>query len=124
MKISKEGFAYNFDSKACETCAGNCCIGESGYIWVDKQRAENIAGFLGIKVEEFYKNYLKKVNYRFSLKEIEYNGGYRCVFFNLEKRACTIYPVRPKQCVSFPFWDYFKKNIKELENECPGITRL
>ncbi|WP_331776012.1 YkgJ family cysteine cluster protein [Sulfurospirillum sp. 1612] len=124
MKISKEGFDYSFDPKACETCAGNCCIGESGYIWVDRQKAKEIADFLGIKIEEFSQNYLKKVQYRFSLKEIEYNGGYRCVFFNLEKRACTIYPVRPKQCASFPFWEYFKKNIKELEDECPGITRL
>jgi uncharacterized protein len=123
VKISKEGYGFSFIPKACETCAGNCCIGESGYIWVDKKEAEQIAHFLNLSVEDFYNIYLKKVNYKFSLKEIEYNGGYKCVFFDETQKGCTIYPVRPKQCISFPFWEHFKTNIKEVEDECPGIVR-
>jgi len=124
VKIYKEGFDFAFDVSACEKCAGNCCIGESGYIWVSPSEMQNISDFLGLNIDKFYKKYVEKVKYKYSLKEIEYNGGFKCVFFDEDKRGCTIYPVRPKQCRSFPFWEHFKTNTKEVEDECPGITRL
>jgi len=124
VKILKEGFGFSFDSKACETCKGNCCIGESGYIWVSPTDIQNIAVFLGEYIDKFYEKYIQKVKYKFSLKEIEYNDGLKCVFFDERKKGCSIYPVRPIQCRTFPFWEYFKKNIKEVEDECPGIKRL
>ena len=124
MKIFKEGFGFSFDSKACETCEGNCCIGESGYIWVSPTDIQNIAGFLSEDIDKFYEKYIQKVKYKFSLKEIEYNDGLKCVFFDEQKKGCSIYPVRPIQCRTFPFWEHFKKNIKEVEDECPGIKRL
>ncbi len=124
MKIYKKGYNYCFETSACEECEGNCCIGESGYIWVNPQEALKISEFLNLSLDKFYDKHLKKVKYRFSLKEIEYNGGYRCVFFDLKEKRCGIYSVRPTQCRSFPFWDHFKTNIKEAERECPGIVRL
>ncbi|NLO17741.1 MAG: YkgJ family cysteine cluster protein, partial [Arcobacter butzleri] len=30
----------------------------------------------------------------------------------------------PTQCRSFPFWDYFKDNITEVQKECPAIKIL
>ena len=124
MKIYKDGYDYCFETSACEKCEGNCCIGESGYIWVNPQEILEISEFLNLSLDKFYDKYLKKVKYRFSLKEIEYNGGYRCIFFDLKERRCGIYSVRPTQCRSFPFWDHFKTNIKEVQRECPGIVRL
>ncbi len=116
--IKKEGFPYKFNADACMECEGNCCIGESGYIWVTSKEIEKIAEFLKIDIEKFKKLYLIKVGYKYSLKEKKYKNGYACIFF---KNGCTIYPVRPNQCRTFPFWDYFKNNINELINECPGI---
>ncbi len=124
MKIFKKGYNYCFETDACKNCAGNCCIGESGYIWVDPNEILNISNFLKIPLDSFYEKYLKKVKYRFSLKEIEYNDGYKCIFFDEKNRGCKIYDVRPSQCKSFPFWEHFKTNIKEVEDECPGIVRL
>lgn len=124
MKIYNKKYNYCFETDACKTCAGNCCIGESGYIWVDPSEILNISNFLEIPLSNFYEKYLKKVKYRFSLKEIEYNDGYKCIFFDEKKRGCKIYDVRPAQCRTFPFWEHFKTNIKEVENECPGIVRL
>ncbi len=34
--VTKEGFDFTFDPIGCETCEGNCCIGESGNIWINK----------------------------------------------------------------------------------------
>ena len=118
--IKKEGFDFSFDADACKNCEGNCCIGESGYIWVTLKEIENIASFLKIDKEFFIQNFLIKVGYKFSIKEKPYKNGYACIFFN---NGCEIYPVRPNQCRTFPFWDYFKdkKNLNELKKECPGI---
>ncbi len=123
MLIYKEGFDYAFDPKACEECEGRCCTGESGYIWVTPNEIVKISEFLDTSLDKFYDLYLKKVKYKFSLKEIEYNGGFKCVFFDENKKSCQIYPVRPSQCRSFPFWEHFKNNFKELEDECPGIVK-
>jgi Fe-S-cluster containining protein len=124
VKIFKDGFNFSFETSACDTCAGNCCIGESGYIWVTHTDMQNISEFLKEKIYVFYKNYINKVKYKYSLKEIEYNDGFKCVFFDEKKRSCGIYRVRPVQCRTFPFWEHFKTNIKEVEDECPGINRL
>ena len=120
----QEGFSYAFNPKACQTCAGKCCIGESGYIWVSHEEIEAIAKKLLLTKENFINNYLLKIRYRFTIKEIPYEGGYGCIFFNREKKMCSIYDVRPSQCRTFPFWEYFKENIDEVVTECPGIIRL
>ena len=118
--ISKEGFPYKFNANACKSCEGNCCIGESGYIWVSLKEIEDIAEFLKMDKNFFIDNFLIKVGYKFSIKEKPHKNGFACIFFN---NGCEIYPVRPKQCRTFPFWDYFKdkSKINSLKKECPGI---
>ena len=50
--------------------------------------------------------------------------NYACTFFNLEKKQCSIYDVRPVQCRTFPFWEFFKENIEEVYAECPAIKTI
>ena len=123
--ITKEGFDYAFDPAACATCQGNCCTGESGNIWVKVQDIPRMAEFLKMESEAFIKRYLEKRGYRFSIKEVErVEGEYDCIFYDRTSRRCGIYPVRPVQCRTYPFWDYFKENVEELKRECPGICSL
>jgi len=117
--LCKDGFEYCFDPEACKWCEGNCCIGESGYIWVSPTEIKSIASFLNIDEEVFKNRFLIKVGYRFSIKEKPYKNGYACIFF---ENGCKIYDVRPSQCRSFPFWDYYKTRIKALKKECPGVV--
>ena len=119
--ITHKDFEYAFDINKCYECDGNCCIGESGYIWVSPKEIKDMAKFLDIEDQEFKNSFLRKVGYRFSLKEIKKNSSYECIFFNSVEKKCSIYSVRPNQCRTFPFWDYFKTNIKEVKKECPGI---
>jgi Fe-S-cluster containining protein len=121
--IKQEGFAFAFNPAACQSCEGNCCIGESGYIWVTPIEIKNIATFLDLSETDFREKHLRKIRYRYSLKERQVGQSYECEFFDINKRACSIYDVRPSQCRTFPFWDYFKTHIKEVEEECPGIIR-
>ena len=120
--IKKEGFKFAFNPKACEECGGKCCIGESGYIWVNREEIKNIAKFLNLDVEEFMFEYLRKVDYRYSLKEIKKGNSYECIFF--EDGKCKIYEVRPTQCRTFPFWDFFKDDYSYLLKECPGVISM
>jgi Fe-S-cluster containining protein len=119
----KEGFEYGFDASACYACEGNCCRGESGYIWLNKEDIIRIADAVGVTQETLIDDYLKKVGYRYSIKEILIHGSYNCVFYETGI-GCSIYRVRPNQCKTYPFWNYFKKNKEELLRECPGIKLL
>lgn len=119
--MKEEGYSYSFDPNACATCQGRCCTGESGYIYVNKTEIEAIAELLDLSVEKFVADYLYKKGYKYSIKEIKYNGSYECVFYNRENNGCGIYEARPIQCRTFPFWDYYKTRVEELKLECPGV---
>ncbi len=123
--IKKEGFDFAFDATGCDTCAGNCCIGESGYIWINAQEIKNLALHLNLSIDEVKFRYLNKIGYKYSIKEVQLaSNNFACYFFDLEKKQCSIYHARPMQCRTFPFWDYFKENKEEVYKECPAIRDL
>ena len=120
--IKKDGFVFSFNPLACEECGGKCCVGESGYIWVNPLEIEKIANFLKISVEDFKNTFLMKVGYKYSIIEKKFEDGFACIFFDTKNKNCSIYDVRPTQCRTFPFWDFFKNNVNEVKRECPGIV--
>ena len=123
--IKKDGFEFGFDPNGCNSCKGNCCIGESGYIWINAQEMQALAIHLGLPIEELKRIYLNKIDYKFSIKEVKLSSNnFACCFFNLEKKQCSVYHVRPTQCRTFPFWDYFKDNKEEVYKECPAVKKL
>ncbi len=121
--LSEEGYAYKFAPSACEACGGHCCTGETGYIWTKYEEIDAIASFLQLSIEEFATRYLRKVKHRYSLIEKQLSSdNFACIFFDESKKRCSIYPVRPLQCRTFPFWEQFKNNEDEVRKECPGIV--
>ncbi|MEA3497492.1 MAG: YkgJ family cysteine cluster protein [Campylobacterota bacterium] len=121
--LEHNDYSYKFDEIRCASCEGNCCIGESGYIWITKSEIENLAKYLNMRIESLSDKYLFKVGYKYSIKEKQLSQeNYACIFFDLNKKQCSIYGARPLQCRTFPFWEYFKNNIKELKQECPAIV--
>jgi Fe-S-cluster containining protein len=78
-----------------------------------------LAAFRGETRERFEEIYVRSVGQRRSLLE-KANGD--CVFYNKEE-GCTVYPVRPRQCRTWPFWE---SNVKTPEDwretceKCPG----
>jgi len=123
--IKKDGFNFAFAPSACDTCAGNCCIGESGYIWINKAEMLTLSQHLKMPLDELKEEYLRKVAYKYSIKEKKLGeNNFACTFFDLKKRQCSIYESRPIQCRTFPFWDYFKNNEQEVFDECPAIKKL
>ena len=60
---------------------------------------KRIAAWLKLSLHAFRRRYmLKDLDGAPSLR-IRRNGD--CIFWD---RGCTIYPVRPRQCRTFPFW--------------------
>lgn len=119
--IEQEGYPYRFDPAACSTCQARCCTGESGYIHVNAKEIEDISAFLSIEKQAFIDTFLFKNGYRYSIRERKYQDSYECAFYDRNSNGCAIYEVRPNQCRTFPFWDYFKTRVDELKLECPGI---
>jgi len=126
MKLKKQKeYSFLFDSNACEKCQAICCRGESGKIWVNLVEIENISKFLSLNQIDFMDTYLYQVDNRYSIKERFKSDNYECVFLGEDKQQnCSIYAVRPQQCRSFPFWDYYKQYNNQLLLECPGISKL
>ena len=119
--MTQEGYPYAFDPSACAACGGRCCTGESGNIFVTAAEIASLASLLRMREEEFRSTYLEKRGYRFSIRERIVGMSHDCVFFDREANGCRVYEARPKQCRTFPFWEYYKTRVDELKLECPGI---
>jgi uncharacterized protein len=114
MSWYKDGLKFE-----CTQC-GNCCTGAPGFVWVSVPEIYRIAEFLGIRERDFVKQYVRQVNQRMSLIELP-NGN--CIFYD---RGCKIYPVRPSQCRTFPFWKEIVTNVVTWDRaatECPGMNQ-
>jgi Fe-S-cluster containining protein len=103
----------------CSQC-GDCCTGAPGFVWLNKTEIAALAKRLDVDEETFEANHVMRVGIRKSLKELS-NGD--CVLFDAEKRCCTVYEDRPRQCRTWPFWD---SNLRSPETwaetceACPG----
>jgi Fe-S-cluster containining protein len=120
--IREDGFSFTFDPEACKRCGGRCCNGKSGDVFVNSKEIKAISEFLGIETPQFIEEYLRKVSYRFSIREIKTMENYACIFFDGQKNRCSVYPVRPRQCKAFPFWSRFRDKPEEAARECPGVS--
>jgi len=106
----------------CAQC-GNCCTGEPGYVWITKEEIRRVSEFLGRTDGWLDPEHLRRVGFRYSLTERK-NGD--CIFLGRrgDKVGCTIYPVRPLQCRTWPFWSGILRSPdtwNEAHTKCPGM---
>ncbi len=98
----------------CSQC-GDCCTGAPGYVWVNQEEIAALANQIGVALDEFERKYVRRVGIRKSLVEFP-NGD--CVFFDGEKRKCTVYEARPRQCRTWPFWHSNLKSPEDWQQTC------
>lgn len=112
--------SYFFDNGLlfeCRRCGG-CCTGSPGIIRVDDGEMARIALFLGKKRESLLQTCFVLSDEGFRIRE-DSDGA--CVFY---RNGCTIYPVRPVQCSTYPFWFRYLRSEEEWRQVaavCPGI---
>ena len=103
----------------CTQC-GDCCSGTPGYVWVTEDEIRQIAEYKGLSLGEMQMHHLRFVGGRISLREYP-NGD--CTFLDGKTRKCSVYPARPAQCQTWPFWN---SNLadesawKETQASSPG----
>ena len=101
----------------CRQCGG-CCTGDPGIVYADKDEALHIAEYLCMPFSIFADTYLYPLRDAYGIRE--HSDG-RCFFYD---NGCTIYPVRPHQCRTYPFWFENLRSIKKWKRvceACPGI---
>ena len=106
----------------CTQC-GACCSGAPGYVWVEQEEIDAMADSMGLAVDEFESQFVRRVGAQKSLRE--YPDG-DCILLDPEHRTCLVYKARPVQCRTWPFWDSTletKKAWKETCEECPGAGK-
>ncbi|MCP3919331.1 MAG: YkgJ family cysteine cluster protein [bacterium] len=112
----------------CTHC-GNCCKshGEYAYIYLMEPEVEAIAEHLGLEVEVFRERHTE-VDEGWTVirtsRSASTSSSRACPFL-AEDNRCGIYPVRPVQCRTWPFWD---ENLRRkttwegpVRDTCPGI---
>ena len=108
----------------CQAC-GDCCRahGDYAYVYLAERDVMDISAFLGLTVEAFMEAYCT-VDENDWIHFSDLSGD--CRFMGEEGR-CTIYPVRPKQCATWPFWSENLEDRAVWEGPvagcCPGIGK-
>lgn len=110
----------------CTGC-GACCSGPGeGYIWVTRPEIELIARHLKTTPGPLRQKYLRRVGLRTTI--IEHETTKDCIFLRTlgGRKQCVIYPVRPSQCRTWPFWPDNLSGPNAWNSaglRCPGINR-
>ncbi|MFH1980464.1 MAG: YkgJ family cysteine cluster protein [Pseudomonadota bacterium] len=101
----------------CRQC-GRCCTGAPGIIRVSAAEAAAIAAALAMDERQFVRTCLQPIAGSLSIRE---HADGRCLFY---ENGCRIYPQRPRQCRTYPFWLSNLRSTarwQETLAACPGI---
>ncbi|HOJ62958.1 MAG TPA: YkgJ family cysteine cluster protein [Spirochaetota bacterium] len=105
----------------CQRCS-NCCRHQPGVVFLSEEDVKNIASFLNIDISTLLSKYCRAI-YRNGeqIVALQERKNFDCIFWN---DGCIIYPARPLQCKTYPFWPSLvesEENWKEEKKRCPGI---
>ncbi|MCL2684117.1 MAG: YkgJ family cysteine cluster protein [Synergistaceae bacterium] len=108
---------------SCVRC-GVCCGCAPGTVRFTKDELSAMADMLGVTEQQFTDQYT--VNKRGAPSLVE-KPNYDCVFLKKTESGagCEIYPVRPSQCRTFPFWPDVLESPGSWEfyaSSCPGMN--
>jgi Fe-S-cluster containining protein len=121
-KIITNSFLKEIDFK-CQRCSA-CCRSFPGAVYLTKKDIKKITNYLKIDKNQFIIKYcrpiVKNEKKIISLKE---KANYDCIFWD---KCCIIYPARPIQCSTYPFWPSILRSRQSWEEEkkyCKGINK-
>lgn len=124
MRVAENVFYKDGLKFSCTRCS-TCCRHTPGYVFLSGNDVTALAGHLRITVEELKRVYCRQVSFglvkRLSLTE---KKNLDCIFW--EEGGCSVYPSRPFQCRSFPFWASSISSREEWDRcaeTCPGIGK-
>ncbi len=102
----------------CRGCGACCKVhGEYAYVYLTAADRKRLARHLDLSVRELIRTVCVRIDGHYYIGE----SKRQCRF--LEGNRCSIYPARPHQCRSWPFWpdnlnpEAWKRNVRSV---CPG----
>ncbi len=109
----------------CQPGCRYCCGVEPGYVFLTSADLQALCTYLSLSKAEVLSRYCRKVPMgSFSYVSLIEKANNDCTF--LAPHGCSIYPARPIQCSTYPFWATILDSQKNWENEaqwCPGINK-
>ena len=111
------GGIFNFYCTGC----GDCCRG-GGNVYFSQEEMENVKEFLNLSEEKW--SLMKDRLVQFKKNGLYVHSSSKACIFIDKENLCRIYPVRPLQCRSYPYWPTVFENKKELlrhRKTCPGF---
>jgi hypothetical protein len=114
MKLKKEDIMF-----VCEKC-GECCRVD-GFVYLKGGEEKKIADYLAVSLPEFRKKFTDHFFLLGTVIKLDPEG---CCF--LVDGRCIIYPARPGQCSTFPWWTRVLSSRKEwdhISTYCPAARK-
>jgi hypothetical protein len=104
-------------------CQPGCtaCCEQKGFVYLTEEDLRSIAAFLGMGSAEFERRHVYRTR---NLRRLRVPRDAQCSF--LRDGGCSIHPVKPVQCRTFPFWPELVGNRQEWHKTaayCPGIGK-
>lgn len=99
---------------------GRCCR-RPGIVTLTASEIKEIADFLGLSRREFFWRFATVSGGKIILKD---GPRGECTFYEWDSGLCLVYPSRPTQCRTYPFWHSVMATEESWEREgsfCPGI---
>lgn len=106
----------------CQRC-GDCCASSPGRVWITEDEIYQVSAYLGMDSDDFCRSHTEMVERRGRC--LNERSNFDCIFYN-RKEGCVIYPCRPRQCRTWPFWSW---NLETPERwrytamDCKGIGK-
>ena len=110
---------------SCKEGCKDCCANEPGLVFLSNRDIDEISKAVSLTKEETIQVYTRPfegTNGEKLLVLKEYSNN-NCIF--LGEKGCTIYPHRPLQCITYPFWERILRSKEDWDNEakmCRGIN--
>ena len=115
----EDGYPFRFTCRR----SGNCCAIPGGFVRVTPEDVSSISTYLRMEEAAFRSRFLDAPGDRLTT-----GLGDRCVFLeDGSATACSIYPVRPQKCRTWPFWPELLDDpeaMRKAKQNCPGIEKL
>jgi Fe-S-cluster containining protein len=97
------------------------CCDTKGYVYLTEENVRQIARFLRMSVRAFEAKYVVRFRHLIRLRKPKNS---QCHF--LTGTGCSVHPVKPVQCRTYPFWPELVESrvawtVESLR--CPGIGK-
>lgn len=103
------------------TCQPGCirCCDRPGYVYLTETNLHEMAAHLGMTVDDFEQRYVRRYKHFLRLR-----SRVGCHF--LTPDGCSVHPVKPLQCRTYPYWPSITADATTWRDErqnCPGIGK-